>query len=644
MNANPNKTTRATVYGALALLIVAAYWETPFHDFVNYDDPLYVTDSPITQAGITWEGIRWAFTDTSSGNWHPLTRIAHMVDCELFGLNPAGHHVINVAWHIVATLILLSVLTSMTGAFWPSAFVAALFGLHPLHVESVAWISERKDIMSAVCWFAAMGLHARYARNPSVVRYIPVAIMLAIGLMFKAMLVTLPCVLLLLDIWPLHRFGRDHGSLARCGARLVAEKLPLFILVAIHAVITVQTQRIAMTPTNTIPLIQRVANAMFAYSAYVGQVFWPAKLAVFYPYSPLDDSMLQAIVLGAILIVITMTTLVLVRRAPYLAVGWLWFLGTLVPVIGLVQVGLQSRADRYTYIPSVGLFIAAAWLGAAVLKTRPGLKKPITAGAIAAVVICAVLTTLQTRYWKDTFSLFQHALAVTDDNPVAENNVGSEYLRRGDPEQARRHFEQALEISERFDWKNIAARAHFGLGRIAEDEGDLKSAEKHYIDARVGDGAYSEAHNNLAGIYMVWGQHAFESGDRDKGLTFFDSALALTEQALEHDPDNYEAALNAAFLYQFLGDQRELPDYYRSAALLYQTAIDHAEPMPAVYYNYSLVLARLGQYGEAIRQVERAIELDPAYKDAQEARLRYLTQQPVNHSSPETETGSNDDA
>ncbi len=637
MNADPQRVTRVIVYVALAALIAAAYWRVPFHEFVNYDDPLYVTDSAITQAGITWDGTRWALTDTSSGNWHPLTRIAHMADSELFGLNPAGHHVVSVLWHIAATLILLYVLTSMTGAFWPSAFVAALFGLHPLHVESVAWISERKDVMSAVCWFAAMGLYARYVRKPSFIRYVAVAIVLAIGLMVKAMLVTLPCVFLLLDVWPLRRFDDAPGSLPRRAAMLIAEKLPLFVLVAIHAAITMQTQRIAMTPTSTIPFAQRAANAVFAYTAYVGQTFWPAKLAVFYPYAPLDGLMVQAIALGVILAIITIITLILIRRAPYLAVGWLWFLGALVPVIGLVQVGLQSHADRYTYIPSVGLFIAAAWLGAAFIKSRPALKKPMAAAAMLIVAACTITTENQTRHWKNSFTLFQHALAVTDDNPIAENNVANEYLERGDIVEARRHFEQAVEIGERLGWKNIAARGHFGLGRIAEAEGDLAAAELHYIDARVGDGAYSEAHNNLAGIYMVWGQRELERGKRDRGLKFFESALALTEQALKHDPDNYEAALNAAFLYQFIGDQRKNQEYYQAAASLYERAIDHAEPVATVYLNYSQVLAHLGQWDEAIRRVERAIELDPANPVAQEALLRYLTQ-------AETKTEPDDDA
>jgi len=622
MNSNPDRRTRATIYLALTILIAVAYWQTPFHEFVKYDDTLYVTDSPITQAGITWDGLRWAMTDTSSGNWHPITRMAHMLDCELFGLNPAGHHVMSVLWHIAATLLLLSVLASMTGAFWPSAFAAALFGLHPLHVESVAWISERKDVMSAVCWFAAMGLYTNYTRKPSIIRYAAVAIMLAIGLMVKAMLVTLPCVLLLLDIWPLRRFD-DTESIPKRSMVLIAEKIPLFAIGAGHAAIMMQTQRIAMTPTSVIPLDQRVINSVFAYWAYLGQTFWPTKLAVFYPYPPRDDSVVQALLLFAALIVVTLVVLSLLRRAPFLTVGWLWFVGTLVPVIGFVQVGLQSRADRYTYLPSVGLFIAAAWLGAAAITARPAIRKPVIAAASIIICACTAFTMLQSRHWKDTFSLFQHAIAVTEDNLIAHTNIASEYVLRGDHDRARQHFNQAVEIGTRFDWKNTTARAHFGLGEIAEAEDDLPGAERHYINARVADGSFSGAHNNLAGIYMEWGQSAYNAGNKEKGEELYEGALRATQLAIEHDPENYQAVLNAAFLYQHFGMDQNDMEFLNMSDSLYRTALPHFDHLSSAHYNYSQVLARLGRNQRAIQQVERALELDPDYEEAKIALIQY---------------------
>jgi len=626
MISNPDSRTRAAVYITLTILIAVAYWQAPFHEFVNYDDPLYVTDSPITQAGITWDGIRWAITDTSSGNWHPLTRMAHMLDCELFGLNPAGHHVMSVLWHIAATLLLLLVLTSMTGAFWPSAFAAALFGLHPLHVESVAWISERKDVMSAVCWFAAMGLYTQYTRKPSAPRYAAVALMLAVGLLVKAMLVTLPCALLLLDVWPLRRYENTTQTLPRRAVMLIAEKIPLFAVVAGHAAITLQTQRMAMTPTSTVPIVQRLANAEFAYFTYLGQTFWPTNMAVFYPHPPREDAIVHGVLLFVLLVVITMVTLMMLRRAPYLAMGWLWFLGTLVPVIGIVQVGLQSRADRYMYIPSVGIFIGLTWLGAAATKSRPAIRLPVGMGAIAIVLVCTGLTAQQSRHWQNTLSLFEHALAVTDDNLIAHLQIANEQLDRDDHDQAQHHFEQAVVIGARYDWKNTAARAHFGLGQIAEAKGDLGAAERHYIDARVGDGSFSEAHNNLAGVHMEMGRIAFESGDPDSGEKLYASALRAVTFALEHDPTNHEAELNGAFLYQHFGGQADDVALFERAATLYRSALPHFDDSPGLHFNYSLVLQRLGRIDDAILQAERALALDPNFAAAKHSLTEYRDQ------------------
>jgi protein O-mannosyl-transferase len=626
MVAAPERNVRIAVYAALAGLIAAAYWQTPFHDFVDYDDTLYVTAEPMAQRGITLEGIRWAFTDTSSGNWHPLTRLAHMLDCELFGLNPAGHHVMSVLGHIAATLLLLGVLHGMTSAFWPSAFAAALFGLHPLHVESVAWISERKDVMSAICWFAAMGLYTRYVRNPSVVRYVAVAMALAIGLMFKAMLVTLPFVLLLLDFWPLCRWDALDKTAVKRTAWLVLEKVPLFLIVIAHAFITYQSQSLARSTMDAIPLKQRTLNAIISYDEYRRDTLFPMGLAAFYPFPFGDDLAGRALASGGLLVVITVFIVWFWRHVPYLLVGWFWFLGTLVPVIGLVQVGLQARADRYMYIPSVGLFIAIAFAFAHV-GVRPQWRKP-AAGLVAGIVVaCAIASAVQSRYWSDTLTLFERALAVTDDNLIAHTNVASEYAERGDTEKAREHFGAAIAIDERQPWGAVAANAYFGLAQLDEQAGDFVAAEKNYLAARNRKPEWSEANNNLAGVYMAMGDRAARDGDVESRAKLFRTAMALAEEALKQDPNNHAAMLNLAYLCQHFGEQTGENRWFVDAASFYERALPHTAPSAPIHYNFSLVLHRLGRTDEAIGEAERAVALDPKYTEAESflERLREHT-------------------
>ncbi|MFL6195873.1 MAG: hypothetical protein ACJ75H_16965 [Thermoanaerobaculia bacterium] len=396
----------AVLAAALALLTVLAYLPSLRNGFVNLDDGIYVTGNPHVRQGITRAGLVWAATANVGNNWHPLTVLSHMLDCELFGLNPAGHHATSLLLHTANTVLLFLVLLGMTGAAWRSALVAALFAVHPTHVESVAWIAERKDVLSGLFWILALGAWAFYARRPSPGRYLLVALLMILGLMSKPMGVTLPFVLLLLDVWPLERLSLGWR-------RLVIEKLPLLALSAASSVVTLLYQRTSLAPLEALPWTPRLENAAVSCAAYLGKILLPRNLAVFYPM-PAEIPLWKAA--AALLLIAGLTILVLraVRRAPWLLVGWLWFLITLVPVLGLVQVGRQAMADRYLYIPSIGLFLAIAWGIAGLIDRRIAI-----ALSIAALLALAVNTRVQIGYWHDGVALFRHSLEVTGDNPVA---------------------------------------------------------------------------------------------------------------------------------------------------------------------------------------------------------------------------------
>ena len=423
---------RRAVTVLLVVATLAVYAQVIRHDFVNFDDDKYVYENSHVRSGLTWKGIAWAFTTTVGGNWHPLTWLSHMLDCELFGLNAGYHHLVNVLLHILNSFLLLLVLEKMTGAFWRSATVAALFALHPLHVESVAWVAERKDVLSTLFFMLILWAYVPYAERPSRKRYGLICAFLVLGLMAKPMLVTVPFVLLLLDYWPLERLqldeskgsdgtrgrpGRSGGGRKQAALRLIAEKVPLLALVAVSSAVTfVAQQRVgAMSMGTSVPLSGRIANALVSYFAYIGKMFWPSHLAVFYPYRHAVPAWEWA---GAALLLVGLSIIVVLagQRRRYLSVGWFWYLGTLVPVIGLVQVGAQSMADRYTYVPLIGLFLIAVW-GAADLtavwsRGRTGLR------ALSGVVIvgCMVATSFQVGTWKNGLTLFGHALKVTKAN------------------------------------------------------------------------------------------------------------------------------------------------------------------------------------------------------------------------------------
>jgi len=414
----------------IGLLLTAAVFGIFRHsiknDFVNFDDDKYVTCNTHVQAGLTKESVSWALTSVDAKNWHPLTWLSHMLDIQVYGSNPAGHHLTNVLLHVLNTLLLFLALNRMTGHVWRGAFVAALFGVHPLHVESVAWVAERKDVLSAFFWMLTMLAYVRYVEMPKPGRYPLVLLSFALGLMAKPMLVTLPFVLLLLDYWPLDRLKLHSWW------KLVVEKTPLFVFAAASSIVTyiVQSKGGAIGILEHLSLGARISNAVVSYMDYIGKMFWPRNLAVFYPYPVHGPPIWEIVGAGAALVCVSILVIRAGGRRPYLPVGWLWYLGTLVPVIGLVQVGRQAMADRYSYVPLIGLFIIVAW-GVPDLASRKRWILAVAAGpALSALMLC---TWFQVGVWRNNITFFEHALASTSDNYVAQNNLASIFAENPDP-------------------------------------------------------------------------------------------------------------------------------------------------------------------------------------------------------------------
>jgi hypothetical protein len=464
------------VLGAgLVLLTLAAYLPALRNGFVNLDDGFYVTANPQVRQGITAASVAWALTANVANNWHPLTLLSHLLDVQLFGLDPAGHHATSLLLHLANVLLLFAVLRGMTrgmtGAPWRSAMVAALFAVHPAHVESVAWVAERKDVLSALFWILAMGAYGRYARRPSPGRYLLVALMMILGLTAKPMVVTLPFALLLLDVWPLERLGLGWK-------RLIVEKLPLLALSAAASLVTLRYQRTSLAPLDLVPWSFRLANAAVSYASYLGKLLLPRNLAVFYPI-PLAIPAWQVAGAAVLLAALTAFAVWKARQAPWLLVGWLWFLGTLVPVIGLVQVGRQAMADRYTYLPSIGLFVAIVWgiaelagdsvgteafflplqgearrgpqrsgLRSAPLLASPrsGWRKTLKVAAMAVIALLATGTWMQAGTWKDSITLYHHALAVTRGNYVAHVGLAKALVAKQDWAGAAEQYRAALAL------------------------------------------------------------------------------------------------------------------------------------------------------------------------------------------------------
>ena len=461
---------------ALAVGTLAVYCPILRHGFLNYDDPDYILDNPHVKGGLTWSGIVWAFQPNAyAANWHPLTWISHMMDCQFFGLNPAGHHFVNVLFHAANTVLLFLLLDMMTGAIWRSAFVAALFAWHPLHVESVAWASERKDVLSALFWMLTLIAYAKYAKTPKppghpALCYSLALFFFACGLMSKPMVVTLPSVLLLLDFWPLQRVQRSNI------ARLLVEKIPFFALMVASCFVTLFAQKNALWNSASLPFEFRLANALMSYVRYISKIFCPTQLALIYPY-PHSWPLAGVIIAAAVLIVLTIVFVFQAKQFPYLAAGWFWFLGTLVPAIGLVQVGVQAMADRYMYLPSIGIFILVTW-GVSDLLNSSARKTAICALAgSAALIACLVLTAHQLSYWQDSLTIFAHTVEVTGDNYAADDCLGKTLNNMHEWQKAQVCFEDAVRLEPTYPM------AQFDLGMNLLELGERDGASNHLAAA-----------------------------------------------------------------------------------------------------------------------------------------------------------------
>jgi tetratricopeptide (TPR) repeat protein len=542
--------TLAAIYLALTILTWIVFGQTLGHPFVQYDDQNYVYENPEVTAGLTGHGLVTAFTGVHARNWHPLTTISHMLDCQLFGLDPAGHHFSSVLFHTLAALLLFTVLRAMTGALWRSAIVAAVFAIHPLRAESVAWVAERKDVLSAVFFMLTLGAYVHYARQPSVRRYLIVVLFFAFGLMAKPMLVTLPLLLFLLDYWPLAR----NPSGISGWRKSIAEKVPLFFLSLLAAIATLIAQRTTVNYSEELPVTWRIGNALLSYVTYIGQMIWPAKLAVFYPHAA--DHLSPWKVALAVLLLGGITALAFVwrKKRPYLWVGWLWYLVALFPVIGFIQVGLQGRADRYSYLPQIGLYIALTW-ALADWSLRSNKRRVIFGGA-AAIIIGALAwqARIQTSYWSSTESLWQHALQVTIDNDVAHNNVAALLLERGQVDEAISHYEKALELrpdNRETHYHLSVALLHTSLGNALARKGRLDEALVHYRKAVELRDDFADAHTNLASLLARKGETA--------------EAIAHYEKAIAIPPEDAPSHIRLAKLLLQLGRNDEAVAHYRRA-------------------------------------------------------------------------------
>ena len=575
---------------AIAVLVLAAatlavYARVYAFDFVNIDDNQYVTENPVVQGGLTANGIAWAFTTTEASFWHPSVWLSHMAVVSIAGLHAGAHHVVNVILHFVCVWLLFVVLRGWTARLWPSFFVALLFAIHPLHVESVAWVSQRKDVLSTVFWMLTLLAYGWYARKPGVSRYACVATAFVLGLMAKPMLVTLPCVLLLLDFWPLGRFAAPLGMrgafLRRLGV-LAIEKLPLLLVSAVFSWIAYAAQA-GGEALGSAPLAMRIKVAVVAYGWYLWKAICPYRLAVFYPYPA--DAPSTAVVLGVVSVLAAITALTVWQsnRRPYLLVGWLWYLGTLVPVSGIVQVGHYAWADRFSYVPLIGIFVAVVWGVSEILASRPGIAMGIGASVAAAL---AVVAGVQVQYWRSSETLFRHALAVTDANFLAHNNLGVALLDAGDRDGAAAELHEALAINPRY------ADAYSNLGIVSMREGRTNDAMGHLREAIALQPRHVAAHINLGNALLKSGEAA--------------EAVTMLSQAVDLAPGRLDAEYDLALALDAVGRSEESLVHFERVLARQPDDTDAG-------YHYGMALAGLGRIEDAMEALEHVVQIDGSY-------------------------------
>ena len=584
---------------ALVVSVAAAYWPVTGCIFTDYDDPQYVFKNPQVLHGLTWPGVAWAFAHFHSGNWHPLTWLSHMADVQLFGVRPGWHHAVNGVFHAANTVLLFLWLKRLTGFRWRCAMVAALFGLHPLHVESVAWISERKDVLSTFFLLLALICYTRYAkpeilnRKSKIVNYLLSLLCFALGLMSKPMVVTLPFLLLLLDYWPLGRMQNAECRMQNWG-RLLLEKIPFFVLSAGSCVLTFLAQQSskAVAPFTLVPLGDRIANTFTAYAGYLGKMFWPEPLAACYPLNlPVD--MDWAILAAGGLLLVSGTVFFFRRQQPWLVTGWLWYLGTLVPVIGLVQVGSQAMADRYTYVPLIGIFIALVWLVAEISAQWPYRRPVLVVLSLGLLAACWQQTTVQAGYWQDSETLARHALAVTPANSPMQLLLGDALMDQGRPAEAGEHFAEAVRICP----DNVPALC--GLAMAADVQGKLAEA------ADICQAALKLLPRDPK-IHYILGNVLFSQGKLPEAITEFKAAL-------EYDPNQILAMNDLAWL---LATAPDAPLRDGSGAVrLAEQACGLSHYQVALYMGtLGAAYAEAGRFADAVTTAQKAVALATAEK------------------------------
>jgi tetratricopeptide (TPR) repeat protein len=596
------------VYLLLAITVIAVYWPVTDHQFINFDDDLYVTDNQQVKSGLTIDGIIWAFQFNDRGYWQPLTWISHMLDCELAGVDPAWHHFHNLMIHLVNSVLLFFLFYQLSGGFYRSLLIAAIFAVHPLNVDSVAWIAERKNLLSTFFWILSLLLYKRYTDKANPSRYALVLTSFLLGLMVKPMLVTLPFVFFMLDFWPLNRTKYDlQPSMELEAARsdkavlqptaiskLAIEKIPFLVLSLGSVCLSIlSTRQIGeIVSVNSVPMTLRLGNALVSYVKYAGKMIWPFNLAVYYPF---PDTMPMWSSIGAAILLAAVSALCLrfFLQKPYLTVGWFWYLGTLVPVIGIVQGGLwPAMADRWSYVPLIGLFIITVW-GIADIAEKWRKGKPLFAlVAISIIAFFSITARVQLQHWENSAALFEHALAVTENNYVAHNNLGNALSKEWKLLKATEHYRESIRL------KPNHAKAFNNLGIALAKQGKIKDAIRQYSEAIRLNSGYAQAYNNLGAALTEHGQ--------------IDNAIHNYELALKLKPDYAEAHNNLGVALKKHGRITEAAKHYYKASFLDP---DYAAP----HYNLGLAYFQFGKIKKSIYHFQKALMINPSHRDAQKS-------------------------
>ncbi|MCH2128502.1 MAG: tetratricopeptide repeat protein [Pirellulaceae bacterium] len=596
----------ASLYLCLSIVTLAVYGNVAHHEYLLLDDREYVANNRHVSTGLTWENICWALTSTHASNWHPLTWVSHMVDCQLFGADAPGcYHLVNLCLHIGNTIGLCWILQRMTGCFWRPAFVAAVFAWHPLHVESVAWISERKDVLAMFLWLISIGCYVEFVRQKRWSWYVISCLVLVLALLSKPMPVTAPFLLLLFDVWPLRRLvissdmphtvtssiwyvtEREKKTKRHIGSWLIIEKIPMLVTVLAVSVTTFVVQHGSGSVQSATWSI-RFITTITAYVRYLWHTVWPVRLAVLYPADA--DSWPLWQIMAAVVVLIGITVLVLRSyRRPYMLVGWFWYLGTLVPVIGFVTIGYHSMADRYTYMPMTGLLVMVAWAIGDVVDSQPTYRLSATWGAAVILLACAWLCHRQVGYWRDSETLFERTLEVTASNYVIHNNLGAVYLRKNRRSDAIYHYERAIQIN------HLYAQSYVNLGAVLASQGLRQKAIQNYRRALNLSPKNSRAHNNLANAFRVEGR--------------WEEAMHHFREAIENDPDS-------AIVHENIGDAFRAQSHFDEAIVHYRQVIQLVGEDARMHYRIGQAFGGLGEHFRAMEYFERALQLDSTMVDA----------------------------